>query len=442
VDDQSNPSGQMTVTRRLEQSPPWMFAAWAIAAAFSTYFCMYAFRKPFAVATWSGTMDLPLVGMVDQKIIFITSQVIGYCTSKFWGIKLISEMGAQHRGKALVLSISMAWLALVLFALVPPALQPVCLFFNGLPLGVIWGLVFGYLEGRRLSEVLGAGLSASYIVASGTVKTIGRWLLQAGVSEVWMPALVGAMFYLPMLFFIWMLSRLPPPTAEDIALRTERKPMDAQTRRRFVVTYLPGVASLTTLYVFLTAYRDFRDNFAREIWDAIGFADQASIMTTAELPIAVAVLLVLAGLARIRDNRKALLMVHAIMIVGSALIGLSTLAWQAGWISPAVWMISVGLGLYIGYVPFGCVLFDRLIAAVGFVGTAGFLIYVTDAFGYLGSVVLLLFKNFGKPDLSWLDFFVGFSYVTAVLTGALFAASMIYFARQSKAEVSSAPSTA
>ncbi len=418
------------VTRFLQRAPPWLFATWAITAAFSTYFCMYAFRKPFAVGAWEGTVDLPGVGAVDQKIILIISQVVGYCISKFWGIKLISEMGAQHRGKALVAAISVAWAALALFAVVPRDLRPLCLVLNGMPLGVIWGLVFGYLEGRRLSEVLGAGLSASYIIASGMMKTLGRWMLQADVPERWMPAIAGALFYGPTLLFIWMLARLPPPSQADIALRTERKPMDGPTRARFLRAYLPGVAALTVVYVFLTAYRDFRDNFAREIWDALGYADQASIMTTAELPIAVVVLVVLALLARIEDNRKALRAVHLIMLGGSILIGASTAAWQAGLIGPAPWMISVGLGLYVGYVPYGCVLFDRLIAAVGFVGTAGFLIYVTDAFGYLGSVGLLLYKNFGEAQLSWLEFFIAFSYVTALATGALFATSMVYFGRK------------
>jgi hypothetical protein len=115
------------------------------------------------------------------------------------------------------------------------------------------------------------------------------------------------------------------------------------------------------------------------------------------------------------------------MLAGTALIGVSTGLYQAGWIGPAPWMILVGLGLYIGYVPYGCVLFDRLIAAVGFVGTAGFLIYLTDAFGYLGSVLLLLYKEIGYAELSWLDFFVGFSYFTSVTCTVLYAVSLGYF---------------
>jgi hypothetical protein len=90
-------------------------------------------------------------------------------------------------------------------------------------------------------------------------------------------------------------------------------------------------------------------------------------------------------------------------------------------------MIGVGLGVYIAYVPFNCVLFDRLIAAVGSVATAAFLIYVADAFGYLGSVGLLLYKNFGQAKLSWIEFFVDFSHATALICGALFALGAAYF---------------
>jgi hypothetical protein len=199
--------------------------------------------------------------------------------------------------------------------------------------------------------------------------------------------------------------------------------MTAERRRLFFTTYAPGLIALIGLYILLTAYRDFRDNFAREIWDALGFADTPSVLTSAEIPIALGVLVVLASVIWVRNNRRALLVIHGIMIGGTALIGLSTFLFSRGLLPPAAWMILVGLGLYIAYVPFGCLLFDRLMAAVGFVGTSGFIIYVADASGYLGSVAVLLYRNFG-PQLSWLSFFT-----------LCFAASMLYFARETQAEV-------
>ncbi|MCA9570207.1 MAG: hypothetical protein KC656_20325, partial [Myxococcales bacterium] len=118
-----------------------------------------------------------------------------------------------------------------------------------------------------------------------------------------------------------------------------------------------------------------------------------------------------------------------VMMGGTIAVGVSTALYQAGTLSGETWMITVGLGLYLAYVPYGCILFDRLIAAVGVTATAGFLIYVTDAFGYLGSVALMLYKDLGTPDLSWLEFFVGFSYVTSFLCTLLFTVSMLYFSR-------------
>jgi hypothetical protein len=58
---------------------------------------------------------------------------------------------------------------------------------------------------------------------------------------------------------------------------------------------------------------------------------------------------------------------------------------------------------------------------------------VADAFGYLGSVALLLTKSFAKPELSWLEFFRGMSYVTAAVTAVLYVVSAVYFARRTRA---------
>ena len=419
----------------LGRAHPTLFVAFAMAAAFSTYFSMYAFRKPFAAGTYADvdSVVLPVVGAVAYKTVLLITQVLGYCTSKFLGIKVISEMPPRRRALSLLACIGVAWGALLLFAVVPAPYNIPFLFLNGLPLGMVWGLVFGFLEGRRVSEALGAGLSSSYIVASGAVKSIGRWLVvDLGVSEFWMPFVVGALFALPMVFFVFLLGSLPPPSAEDEAARSPRVPMDATARRAFFVGYLPGLLPLTALYVALTAYRDIRDNFAVELWSAVGYAEEPEIIGMSELPVAFGVMVALGLLLLIKDNRTALVLVHAFMAVGTALVGGLTFAYESQVIGPEVWMIGVGFGLYLAYVPYGCVLFDRLLAAVGAVGTAGFLIYVTDAFGYLGSVLLMLYKDLGAAEISWLQFFTTFSYGTSVLCTVLFLVSMVYFWRRTR----------
>ena len=422
----------LKIQKWLEGQPAHIFSIFAIVAAFSSYFSMYAFRKPFAAGSYEDIAAITILGSTLQyKTILIISQVIGYCLSKFMGIKVISEMPASRRALAIAGCIGIAWGALLLFALVPAPYNILCLFINGLPLGMIWGLVFGFLEGRKVSEVLGVGLSASYILASGVVKSVGKMLINAGVPEFWMPFATGACFVIPMAVFVFLLASVPPPTAEDIEARTERKPMDGAARKAFFKRYLPGLLSLTVLYILLTAYRDFRDNFAVEIWEALGFDENqsAALLAGSELPVTVGVLVILAFLMFIRDNRTALLAVHGIMIVGTAMVGVSTLLFSTGVIGPTAWMILIGLGLYAAYVPFGCILFDRLIATVNAVGTAGFLIYVTDAFGYLGSVGLMIYKDVGSPDLSWLEFFKIASYATSVFCSVLYVVSLLYFWR-------------
>lgn len=415
------------MTRWLATTTPVAFNSYCILAAFSTYFCMYAFRKPFSVGLFAGSAGLAWFPALDYKIALIVAQVLGYTLSKFIGIKVVSELPARRRAMALVALIGIAELALLAFAVVPKPWNIVFLFLNGIPLGMVWGLVFGFLEGRRSTELLGAGLSVSYIVASGAVKTVGRWVLALGVTEMWMPFVVGVLFFVPFLLFVQMLRCLPPPTPEDEAQRVRREPMNGAQRRAFFLMFAPGLVALTGLYMLLTAYRDFRDNFAREIWDALGFGGMPEIFTLSEIPIAVVVMVALALVMKVRNNQRGVAIIHGIMLAGALLIGLSTLAFQAGICSPVAWMILVGLGLYLAYVPYGCVLFDRLIACVSVVATAGFMIYVTDAFGYLGSVLLLLYKNFGQPTLSWLDFFIWFSYTTSILCSAAFLFSLWYF---------------
>lgn len=393
----------------------------AALAAFGAYFCMYAFRKPFAVATFQ---DLSFWG-VDYKILLIIAQVLGYTLSKFLGIKIISEMKQSKRVYYLIGFILIAELALLGFALVPAPYNMLFLFLNGLPLGMIWGIVFSYIEGRKLSEILGVILCSSFIVSSGIVKSVGKYVLDSlHVSEFWMPFITGLFFIIPLFLFAFLLEKIPPPSEEDISLKSERKPLDSAGRKALFKELALPLIFIIVFYVVLTAVRDFRDNFARELWDALGFEGSASIYSLAELPIAILVLIILAYIGSIKNNKKAFKYYHIILIGGCALVLLSTIGFQAKIISPIVWMIASGFGMYICYVPFNGLYFDRMISVLQIKGNVGFLIYIADSFGYLGSVLILLYKNFGQNDLSWLQFY---TYILFALTLTGLIASFIAY---------------
>jgi len=424
------------LARRLERAPAPVFVGYAVLAAFTTYFCMYAFRKPFAAATFEGQK---LFGSdVELKTALVISQIIGYAISKVLGIKVCSEITPPRRAFALVLLIVWAELALVLFGFLPANLKLIAIFLNGLSLGMVWGLVVWYLEGRRTSEVLLAGLSCSYIVSSGVVKDFGRALMAGTVadwwakvplvgstlttwmrtvSEAWMPAL-AALHFLPLfLLAVWALQQIPRPDEADVAARGEREPMRRADRLAFLKQFALGLALLCVSYFFLTAYRDFRDNYQVEIFDSLGYPYERNraIITETETLVMFGVMGALATLSLVRDNRKGLLAAYGIMTFGICLLGIGTALLDAKLIDGFWWMTLTGLGSYLAYVPVGSVLFERILASTRFVGTAVFAIYVADAVGYTGSVGVQLYRDLVRSDLSRFGFFRGFSYFMSLL---------------------------
>lgn len=140
----------------------WWPVLLAALSAFCVYTCMYAFRKPFTAAGYEGILFLN----IDYKVWLVVAQTIGYTLSKFYGIRFIAEMKNENRPAAILKLIAIAWTALLVFAIVPAPFNIIFLLINGLPLGVIYGLVFSYLEGRQVTELLGAVLATSFIFAS------------------------------------------------------------------------------------------------------------------------------------------------------------------------------------------------------------------------------------------------------------------------------------
>jgi phosphonate degradation associated HDIG domain protein len=414
---------------KLETAPKPVFIAYAIATAFVIYFCMYAFRKPFAAARFDGEHFLG--GEIALKTAFVISQILGYAVSKYIGIKVCPEVRPGRRAGLLVLLILAAETALVLFSVLPRDLKVLAIFCNGLPLGMVWGLVVWYLEGRLTSELLLAGLACSYIVSSGAVKDVGRYLMAAyGVSEFAMPMLTGLLFLPPFLLAVWLLSHLPPPTAADHAARVKRTTMDGTSRLNFLRALFLGLVLLFGERLLTTAFRDFRDNYGVELFESLGYHSNPALFTRAEVPVALGVMGALALLNVIRNNRVGVLGAHVLMGTGLALMAVATLLLDIGVLSGLGWMILVGLGSYMAYVPHDTVVFDRIIASTRVGGTAVFAIYLGDAIGYTGSMGLPLVKDLFFPGVDPLNFFRAFTYGASLAGIGMLVASCVYFYRR------------
>lgn len=421
---QSDQAPSSAITNWLRNSNGFLFSLYATLAAFCLYTCIFAFRKTYTVGTFEG---IAWFG-VSYKSWMVISQVIGYGIAKFAGIKLISELKSTFRVKGILIMVAVAGLSWLFFALTPAPYNIFFLFTNGLPLGMGWGLVFSYLEGRRFTEVLGAGVSVSFIFSSGFAKSVGGYVMKFwGVSEYWMPFVSACIFLLPLLFFLWMLNQVPPPDRLDEELRTKRQPMDREERKKFLVMFMPGLILLILTYTLLTAFRDFRDNYSADVWKILGYGDSPEIFTKTETPVTIAILIIMGSIMFIRSNRNAFMINQGIILFGMLLVGVATFLFDSGFITATAWMVLLGMGLYLGYVPFNSILFDRMIAAFKHISTVGFLIYLADAFGYLGSIGVLLYKELGQPNLSWLEFFIHAGYIMSVIGTVLMIGSMTYF---------------
>lgn len=404
------------------------WAIWGIIAAFGTYFCMYAFRKPFTAASYA---DSSLFN-IDFKTILVASQVAGYTISKFLGIKIISEMTPARRGVAILVLIAIAQVSLIAFGLLPRPWNAIALFFNGLPLGMVFGLVLGFLEGRRITEVLTAGLCASFILADGVVKSVGAWLLASGVREDWMPAAAGAIFIAPILLGVWMLTKIPQPDPADIAARAERTSLNKQERRALLYRYATGIFLIGLMYLILTIVRSIRADFAPEIWKGLGSLTPPAIFSQSESIVALGVLVIFGATVFIRNNARAFHTSMGICAAGGLLLIIALIGHQTQSIGGFALMTLTGLGMYLPYVAMNTSVFERMLAMTRERGNMGFLMYVVDAIGYLGYVGVIVYKSAASPKGSMLDLFTLSCWIAAICTLACALGASIYFARRTQ----------
>jgi hypothetical protein len=349
---------------------------------------MYAFRKPFTAAAYD-----PDGARTGFKAILVASQVIGYTLSKFVGIKVASETSGVRRAWVILELIVGAEAALVLFAITPSPYSAAPLFLNGLALGMVFGLVVGFLEGRRLTEAMAAGLCASFIVADGYMKTLGTSLLDWGCSEAWMPAAAGALFLPITILFIWMLTHIAPPSHRDVAERSARATLNAEGRASFLARHAAVLFPLVAMYLAVTILRSLRADFAPEIWKSLGTTTVPSIFSRSESLVAIGILVLCGSCSLIRDNRRAFEAALLLSLLGTVLIGSALTARQVLGLDAFTFMVMMGLGLYLPYVAVHTTVFERYIAITRERNNLGFLMSYADAVGYLGYVGVLLGHN-------------------------------------------------
>jgi hypothetical protein len=168
------------------------------------------------------------------------------------------------------------------------------------------------------------------------------------------------------------------------------------------------------------------------MWAELGYGGNYRIFTKTEITISVIVLLMMALLVTVRRNMQAFQIIHVLVLAGFITACLSSVFFFNGELNGAVWMQLTGLGLYMAYIPFNCLFFERLIAVFKTSGNAGFLMYFIDAFGYLASTAIIVIKELMRVDRNWVSFFSGGVIVFSAMGMAGIIVSLIYFNKKYK----------
>ena len=404
--------------------PDWLFVLWAGGTALLSYSLVYALRKPFTAAEFTG---LQVAGM-DYKIVVSIIQLLGYVTAKMLGIKYISELRPEGRLKFIIGSAALSEASLVAFGLLPLPFNVAALFFNGLSLGCMWGVIFSFLEGRRTTDILASIMGVSMALSSGVAKSMGLYAVHSlHVSEFWMPALVGA-FAFPLLCFTgWMMTRFPAPSAADIASRSRRVTLNGRERMSLFRRFMPLLLMLFLANLLLTVQRDIKEDFIVCIIDvrtvsAWAFAQIDSIATFVLLAI-------FALLATTYDHLKVLCILLVLSTCGMGAIAFIGAGGSSLGIPTTIWLFLQSFCIEIAYLSFQTIFFERFIACFKIKGNVGFFIITIDFIGYAGTLALLLGKEFFASGIDWPVFYNHMSVYIGLVCCATFIGSLFYIIR-------------
>lgn len=388
---------------------------------FAVYTCMYAIRKPF-----TGFIFHEQLGGINIKNWLVLSQLAGYLMSKFFGISFIGNLNKEKRVTYLHLCLITASLPLFFLNITPHYIWPLLFFINGFPLGLVWGIVFSYAEGRNFTELIGSILACTFIFSSGFVKFLAiniQTHLHLNIQLTLGLIALGA--NITAFLLSYFLKTMPPPDAEDELRNTKRKSLSKEERKAAFLANASIVVPAIIMYSIFTILRDIRDNFTAEILQGDHIYSANSIASI-ETILSLFLILSIPFLTVIKNHYKAILTIFMVCFIGSVLNIACTLLYHSQLCSGVTFFLFSGLGLYCGYILINISLMDRIIGFTKTQANAGFLMYTADAAGYIASFCIMLFLIFGNfSHINWHEIFTKLLLLAGFLTACISAYSMI-----------------
>jgi uncharacterized membrane protein YwzB len=279
----------------------------------------------------------------------------------------------------------------------------------------MWGFLFSYIEGRRLTDILAGCLGVSMVISSGAAKSFGLYVLSFDVSPFWMPAIIGGIA-MPLLVGIsFLLDKLPEPSVEEKTEKMERTPLNKTQRNALLRKYLLFLVPLLTVNILYTVLRDIKEDFLVDIIKHTDIRLSSFLFVRIDSVVTVLLLIILGSMIKVRDNQHSLVVLLMLMFAGSLVVFLSSLFFESLKTSPVVWLFLQSMGIYTAYLAFQTVFFDRFIACFKIKGNAGFFIYISDFLGYLASCLFLFGKSALNIRINWFEYYNGLGVAVGVI---------------------------
>ncbi len=222
-----------------------------------------------------------------------------------------------------------------------------------------------------------------------------------------MPAVIGGAVTFPLLVTIaCFLDRLPDPTDEDKANRTERIPLGGKQRMSLLKKYSTLLIPFLIVNVLYTVLRDIKEDFLVDILRHTSINLTSFLFVQVDSVITIILLVVFGAMILIKDNAKSLNILLLLMMTGSLFVLFTSLFFnQLSTTPPVTWLFLQSIGIYTAYLAFQTIFFDRFIACFRIAGNVGFFIYLADFLGYLFSCVFLLGKSVLGFEINWLQYY-------------------------------------
>lgn len=332
----------------------------------------------------------------------VIAQLIGYTLSKFFGIRWVGQLKHQNRRRQLIILLILASIPLWVMPILPIFSWPILMLLNGFPLGIVWGIVFSYIEGRDLTEFIGAILACTFVFSSGFVKYLTLLIQQElSVSNIIATAITSALACFLAIIFSLFLDKTPPPNESEAKHHAKRKELSKIQQKQFFKENLNFLIPAILIYSILTFSRDFRDNFTAELLAANHDYNGLNIAKYETL-ITLVLLSCIPFLSLIRNHLKAIQITFIVSAFGSLLNLIALQLFEFEIITSTAFFLVTGFGLYGGYILINISIMNRIVGFRKSPGNCGFLMYSADASGYLTSIIVMsiaLFQN--KINVDW-----------------------------------------